>query len=186
MADLVTWDNIKDELALDNAMKGRTERLISWISARAETIAGRKLTSEERTQYLPGTGTSRLILPVWPVTELASLIIDTTHQFDGDAVSSDEYFLDSDTGIVHFYNRAIPLGINMVKVVYTAGWTEATLPGDVLQACIEAISWNMQREGDRAFGVKNQTTPDGVNVGYEMVLPMGVQKTFESYGDKRV
>jgi len=50
-------------------------------------------------------------------------------------------------------------------------------------AFYEAIMWNLSRLGDKAFGVRNQSTPDGLTVGYEMVLPMGVQRVFESHRD---
>ena len=186
MADLITWSTVKDELGLETSLKSKTERLISWISAKAEVIAGRKLTSETRTQYLPGNGTDTIVLPIFPVTAFTSLNVDSQHKFTGSDVSSDDYYIDMDTGIITLYNATVPRGVNVAKVVYTAGWTEATLPGDVLQACLEAITWNLQRENDRAFGIRNQTTPDGVNIGYEMVLPMGVQRVFESYANVRV
>jgi hypothetical protein len=53
-------------------------------------------------------------------------------------------------------------------------------------ACLEAISWNFSRMRDKQYGVKNETTPDGITRGYEMVLPMAAQRVFDAYREVRI
>lgn len=186
MADLISWSLVKETFNVSDKQKTQANLLIDWISQKAVTIMGRELISEARTTYLEGFGTDKIILPVIPVTTLTSITLDSSHLFTGSALASTAYYLDSATGIVTLYNTCTSIGVNTIKVVYTAGYTEATIPADLKLACLEAVEWNLSRLTDKSFGVRTDTTPDGVNRSYELVLPLGVQRVFDAYKDIRV
>jgi hypothetical protein len=170
---LVGWTFIQSFLDIPETKYSQVETLIGWITRKAEVITRRELEQAERTVYLSGYGDKTLVLPHWPVVSIASITADDTEVT--------EYTLDGSKGLVYRTDSTFPKGDRNIKVVYTAGWTDSTTPDDVKLACIEAISWNLKRINDEAMGIKNQTTPDGVNVGYELVLPLSVQRVFESY-----
>lgn len=170
---LVAWAFIQSFLDIPETKYSQVETLIGWITRKAEVITRRELEQAERTVYLSGCGDKTLVLPHWPVVSISSITIDDTEVTD--------YTLEASMGLVYRTDGVLPKGDRNIKVVYTAGWTESTTPDDVRFACIEAISWNLKRINDDSMGIKNQTTPDGVNVGYELVLPLSAQRVFESY-----
>jgi len=182
---LISRDTVMRVLSLDEGKTDLVDDLIAWIQDRAELLIGRKLESAEFTWYLDGYGSNRIVLPVAPVTEVTALYIDPTRAFTV-AESASLYYVNLEHGIITLYDTTTPRLAVSVKVVATAGYTEDTLPSSLKQAFIEAISWNLNRYADRHFGRTSQSTPDGVQVGYEMVLPMGVQRVFEAYREVRV
>lgn len=182
---LISRDTVLRVLALDESQTDIIDDLIAWIQDRAELLIGRKLESAEFTWYLDGTGSNRIVLPVAPVTAITAIYLDSGRTF-ATAEDSSTYYTNLDHGIITLYNATTPCYPVSVKVVATAGYTETTLPASLKQAFIEAISWNLNRYADRHFGRTSQSTPDGVQVGYEMVLPMGVQRVFEAYREVRI
>lgn len=182
---LVSRDTVMQVLRLDESQTDDVDLLLAWIQDRAELLIGRKLESAEFTWYLDGTGSNRIVLPVAPVTAITNLYLDSSRAFTS-ATASTEYYLNAAYGIITLYNAITPNYPISVKIVATAGYSETTFPASLKMAFIEAISWNMSRMADRHFGRTNQSTPDGVQVGYEMVLPMGVQRVFESYREVRI
>lgn len=186
MADLISRNLVKEIFSVEDKQQAQVDLLINWISEKAVSIIGRDIMSETRTTYLEGLGTDKIILPVIPITTMTSITLDSSHLFTGSALATTDYYLDTATGIVTLYNSNTPVGVNTIKIVYIAGYTEATLPADMKMACLEAIEWNLSRLVDKQFGIRNETTPDGVSRAYEMVLPLGVQRVFEAYKDVRV
>lgn len=178
---LISVDNCLDFLNLDSKYRDRVELLTSWVQARAESIIRRKLDKADYTWQLDGQGSHSVQLPVIPVNSVTGVYLDSDRVFETAEETSD-YYLDSDTGIISFYNKIL-FGFKTIKVVANAGYDEETFPADLKLAFYEAIQWNLSRVQDRMFGVSTQSTPDGVSLAYEMVLPMGVQRVFESYRD---
>jgi len=180
---LVSRDDVLQSLNLDSSNVDAVDEMIAWIQDRAELLIGRKLEEDEFTWYLDGTGSNRIVLPVAPVTSVDELYIDSSREF---ATETTEYYLNGDHGIITLYDVVTPRMPICVKIVATAGYTETTFPKSLRMAFIEAISWNLSRKIDRQYGRTNMSTPDGVQVGYEMVLPMGVQRVFEAYREVRI
>jgi hypothetical protein len=187
MSDLVTRDFVSTALGAGDDLQWQIDLLIDWVSERAESIIGRELMSEERTEYLDGSWSSSIILPVIPVTSVSGVYLDSDHEFGSDTeVESSDYYLNTKTGIIYLYDDLTPKGVATVKVVFTGGYTTDNLPADLKMACLEAISWNFSRMRDKQYGVKNETTPDGITRGYEMVLPMAAQRVFDAYREVRI
>ncbi len=183
MSSLISTSFVKQMMGLPGSSEDKKIlEMIQWVTSKAESICKRKLTNVERTVQLDGNGRDIVILPVIPVTEVASLWIDADREFDDEYT---DYYLNSETGIIYL-KRVTPMVPGSVKVTYTAGYTTATIPSDMKMACLEAVIWNLSRLNDNAFGIRSHTTPDGVNLGYEMVLPMASQRVFENYADRQV
>ena len=181
---ILTNSTVIEFLKLESTDSARIDAIIAWAQARAELIIGRSLESVERVDYLNGNHSHKIILPIIPVTEIVSISLDSGRDFT-DLIADNDYYLDPTMGIIHLYSHLTPVGYATVKVVYTAGYTENTLPADIKMALIECISWNYKRLIDSALGISSHNTPDGVSVGYEMVLPLGAQRVFESHRDVR-
>lgn len=169
---------------LNESLEKQYDFLISWVQSRAESFIGRSLEVAERTVYLDGSGKQTLILPVIPVQSITSISIDQGRIFET-AVSEQDYYCDLKSGILYF-DYPIPNGKGIVKIVYTAGFDSGSLPYDLRMAMIECISWNIKRLNDKAFGVSNRNSPEGISPSYEMVLPMGAQRVFELYRDVKI
>lgn len=181
---ILTNSTVIEFLKLESTDSARIDILIAWAQARAELIIGRSLESVEHTEYLAGNGGKTIILPVIPVSSIASIYLDASRAYTT-ALETTDYYIDAKSGIVRLYTDRTPEGPATVKVIYTAGYTEDTLPADIKMALMECIEWNCKRLNDQALGLSSHSTPDGVSVGYEMVLPLGAQRVFESYRDVR-
>ncbi len=180
---LITTSYVKQMMGLTGSSEDKKiQEMIDWVSAKAEGICKRKLTRAERTVQLDGNGSNIVVLPVIPVTAVAGLWIDADREF---ADEYTDYYINNDTGVITL-KCITPRVVGCVKVTFTAGYATATMPADIKVACLEAVIWNISRLNDKQFGIRSQTTPDGVNLGYEMVLPMAAQRVFESYADRQV
>ena len=175
---LVSWEFVRDYGDFKDAQMDKVINLINWISSKAETIAQRELVTKERTLDVCGNGTPRIYLPVIPVTEVASVTIDSTHIFAIDPVDPTEYHVNPKGGIITRYNYRWPTGTYNIRVVYTAGWTIADMPAEIRKACLEAITTAWSRQNDQSYGVQSKTMPNGVNVSYEPRLSPDVYGTF--------
>lgn len=179
---LINPDDVLNVLNYDVKWRTKVEFLLEWVQQRAETIIRRKLDKADYTWLLDGNDTTRVRLPVLPINSTTGVYVDYSRVF-ATAVNTSEYYVDEDAGILEFYNLK-PDGVRVVKVVANAGYDEDSFPADLKMAFIEAVGWNMNRITDKSFGIRQQATPDGLTTGYEMVLPLGVQRVFEMYRDR--
>jgi len=182
---LIDRDFIMKNLGYGDTQQENIDFCIEWVTSRAETYIGRKLTEDDFTWYLNGTGGSQIVLPACPVTAITSLHLDSSRTFDTET-TSDYYYLDEATGIIDLYSKTTPIGYRTIKVVATAGYTQDTLPGDLKMAFISAISHHMLKLLNKGFGVSAQSSPDGGSMSYEMELPSDTKRVFDSYKEMRV
>jgi uncharacterized protein YbdZ (MbtH family) len=176
---LVSWEFVRDYSGkFQEAQKDKVTSLINWISSKAETIAQREIISKIRVLDICGNGAPRLYLPVTPITDVESIVIDNTHLFIADPVDATDYHVDYRSGIITRYNYLWPSGLFNIRVTYTAGWTIENMPADIQKACLEAINVAWNRQNDNSYGVTSKTTPDGMNIAYEPRLSPDVYGTF--------
>ena len=175
---LVSWEFIREYGKFEEGQRNKVIHLINWISSKAETIAQREIIAKERIIDICGNGAPRIYLPVTPLTEVSSIIVDPSHSFVTEALDPSEYHVDYTSGIITRYNYLWPCGVFNIRVTYTAGWTTENMPADIQKACLEAIKTAWNRQNDNSYGVTSQTTPDGVNISYESRLSPDVYGTF--------
>lgn len=182
---LIDRDWVIAQLGLQDADGDNVDFCIEWVQSRAENYIGRKLESDTYTWYLDGTGGKTIILPICPITSLTSISLDSSRLFTTNLSESD-YYCDLETGIIQLYRKTTTDDARTVKVVAVAGYTSDTLPGDLKMAFLSAISHHMAKLVNRAFGMSSQTSPDGVNMSYELELPSDTKRVFDSYREVNI
>lgn len=142
MADLVdyaltTVDDVKELLGLgsgDHSKDNLIKRKINFATEVIEGYTGRRFKSTTYTnEEYDATHTDQIVLRQRPVTNLANVDVRNTsfNQSDWTTVDSEDYFLDSNAGVVSSLFNYLG-SYNMVRVTYTAGYT--TIPSDVAEA----------------------------------------------------
>lgn len=184
---LVTYEYFIEMMGTDKYppdMRDRVVGLINWISSKAISVVGRPILSNTFTTVLDGLGSCRLYLPMVPVASVESIVIDCLRIFDVEPITN--YYLDGESGVVTRNDGIFPSGSSNVKVVYTAGYTQDTLPEEVKKACLEAIQTAWNRQNDNSYGVTSRSDPNGISVSYETRLSADVYDVFSHLRIQRV
>jgi hypothetical protein len=121
------------------------KQLIKNGTEEIETILRRKIVTRGTiTEYHTfRCGTARLWLAQWPVLTITSIHEDPDRDYGASTllVSGTDYLVDNDSGLVTRIEDdatiAWETGLETVRVVYTAGYTQATVPGDLKQIALE-------------------------------------------------
>lgn len=182
---LLNRDETMKLLDLKDDEGATVDFLIGWITSRAESYIGRKLESQDFEWRLDGTGGNIIVLPACPIVSVTGIYLDYNRYFTT-ALDEDDYYCETETGIINLYRHTTPVGAKTVKVVASAGYTADTLPGDLKMAFISAIMHHYGKLINQSFGLSSQTSPDGMNVAYELELPSDTKRVFDSYKEVRV
>ena len=180
MADLTTLANVTGYLRFtpDDAESALLSRMITAISALAETYCGRGILSAAYTEVRDGNGRDVLFLNQGPVTAVASVTVGTLSIPPAVfGVSPGYRFTDK---VVLLDGFRFALGCANVTVNYTAGYAET--PPDIEQAVIEAVALRY-REIDR-IGAASQAVGGETNAYITAALPKSAQLVLDAY--KRV
>lgn len=131
----------------------RAELLIDLAVGLVEAEARQTLTQSSDTAELDGTGTSFLVLPRWPVTDVSSVTIrDEDPLIDG--------FTFTNQGLVERTSGVWPSGHGNIEVAYTAGF--ATISDDLKRVVLSVAS----RGWASPVGVRQESLGDH-SVTYE-------------------
>lgn len=124
------------------------------------------------TEYHDG-GSNKIFLNRYPVASTPAVQIwdswDRTYA-NPDLIDSDDYFVDSENGIIKF-DYDVGGSPGAVKIVYTGGF--ATIPTPISQACIELVARKIKEGPSGGLGVPSRALPGGGNVTYviDALLP---------------
>jgi len=133
---LITLAYVKRKLGLTNSDDDLV--LTDFINARSKDFED--LESEERTEYYDGDGTSSLILRHLPITSIKAIYDDLDRVYGSDTlIDSGDYTFYTAEGIVKLDVGCFMRGIRNVKITYTAGYTEATIPEDFKLALAQFV-----------------------------------------------
>ena len=182
---LITWELAESLLQYVPEDQGTVEFLINGASQQAERIAGRPLAYRTIDGYMPGNGSEMLFLPLFPVFQVVDLRVDPDRVFGDDTVIAD-YDLDSDAGIVYLFDSVFPAGRKTVKIQYSGGYNRDSagdgeaVPTDLQSAILEVVKWNFARFQGQKFGIKGENA-DGINVSYEITVPLNARQIIEGY-----
>jgi hypothetical protein len=125
------------------------------------------------TEYYDGSGTAVLMLRSWPITSVTSvsyLSSVTAGVAAYTAYGTGDYYFDATTGRLFRYagedfafpesdqvSSGWPIGEKNIKVVYRAGWTSSTVPGDMASCLYDLVSVLLHaRNGTRAEPVEQE------------------------------
>jgi len=88
---------------------------------------------------------------------------------------------------IEFSPAVVRLGCRLIKVIYWAGYSVETVPGDLAAACLELASWNMSRYRGRRVGLTGNVRGAGKEgEHFEMAMPENVRGLLESYKRKTI
>lgn len=170
--ELAVWMG-RDPASLDATETARATLLLESATGAIDTAVEQPLTQSTDTITVPGTGTTQLVLPRWPVTSVTS--VEVTEGGTVTALTEGESgYAWAREGILTRRGGVWPACPgDVVEVVYTAGW--APIPADVRAACLAlaAARWpnpaGVQSEqlGDhRIQWAPGQEPPEVARLGY--------------------
>lgn len=110
--------------------------------------------------YSIKTGQERILLRHVPVTAITTVYDDAQATVPSE-IDADDYVYDPATGILEY---PFVVGMRTCRVVYTAGYTSATMPEALKRALLQIVAW--------VFGFRG-------NVGYKSLSAEGTSETLE-------
>jgi len=185
--DLVTWEQVKAVLNLDDDRRELVGFLISAASAQAEKFAGRFLAARDVSVKMDARGGRELLLPSYPVNRTGRICVDPERAFPGDNdLPSDQYGVKMSAGIIRLYKGRFPNGYDVVLFEGNIGYNP--VPYDLRQAVIETISANLRRFAisGGGVGIKQLSTNGTITAQYEIDVPVSSRSVFISYRGVRV
>ncbi len=159
------------------------DALIDYASERIESHCRRAFASAAVTEYLDGTGTSRIVLPRRPVTVLTSIHEDSGRAFAADTeVDPADLVLHPERGIVDRVGGVFARGARTLKVAYTAGY--ATVPDDVALACVKLAAAWFAHARSGADGVRRESLGGYAAEYAASALPADVEGALAPYREQ--
>ena len=137
-----------DDTTYDTYLTG----LCTYVLSLWDEWTNRVWASDEFTEYHDSPKyNSTIKTKNYPITEISSIHDDPDWDFgDADLVDSSDYtYGDGTEGIVN-YEGTFHEGKQSIKIVYTAGYSDDTVPGWLKQILIRQVChWYKQAEGNR-------------------------------------
>lgn len=121
--ELAVWlGKPADDLKLLSALRAATRRFRGAVGHPVTLVT-------DEVVQLDGGGRRSLLLPVWPTTAVASVVLD------GELLVEHTDYEWSDTGVLRRLGCAWPDRLRCVEVTYSHGW--AVVPEDIQEAVID-------------------------------------------------
>lgn len=178
MADLTTLTSLKEWLSIPTENTGDDQllsRLISSASEFIQTWLNRTFASQAYNEVRDGTGGARMMFADFPVTVVASVVVDGRPiPASLDALSPGYRF--DDTSLI-LTGYAFTKGMSNVQLSYTAGYASAPL--EIEQACIELISLRY-KERDR-IGFQSKSLAGETVTFFIKDMPDSVRTILNNY-----
>lgn len=140
------------------------EMLIEGVSGAFDAYTDRHLRSATYSSLeLDGSGTRRLQLPNWPVTDLDSVYLGEELLVEGE-----DFELDYATGVLTLIEKGAiwTAGPKTVVVTYTAGYVLASVPKSIRMAGLTQTAFEFQQFAGKAWGISSRGQGQS-NVSYE-------------------
>lgn len=162
---LISMEDAKAVLKIQNDQDDAVlEMQIEGVSKAVDAHLDRHLRSLEYEDLeLDGSGTRRLQLPNWPVTDLEEIFLDGLELTEGL-----DFELDYSTGVLTLIEEGAvwTAGPKTVKLSYTAGYALAAIPKDIRMAAVTQTAYEFKQFIGQAWGVESRGQA-GSNVSYE-------------------
>jgi hypothetical protein len=167
-ADFAFWstDVVKAHVgATTDGQDALLERIANSVSLTFERRCRRRFVLRESVELVDGTGTSRLLLPEYPVTEVDQIRI---YRYVGQ-VTPDELVLGDgyarvlgDRGEVLLAQDSFTKGVGNVEVTYTAGYFaqdegHESAAAQVYAAALDLVQLLFQEKATGGLGMSNLT-----------------------------
>ena len=192
---LTTLATVKTELGITvTTFDTVLERIINTVSEQIENYTKRKFKQQEHTEKYTGTNTLKLLLNQYPVSEVDEVIYKEESYTD--------YEIDYTSGILVseriWEQTGISKGLSTrtaypkadIEVTYTAGYilpkdateeSPRTLPYDLEDACIEAVTANYLSRGQDKSIVSERLMSASYTYDRATGMPVSVIKKLAPY-----
>lgn len=181
---LVSWAEYKAIFGLsDDSEQDKYQTLINQASAVMESYCRRLLKSRTfNDQLMDGSGRSAIVFPHRPLQSISAINIDTSRAFAmGTALALDDYDFDKQAGILWLRSGVCPPGRRIVKTTFEAGYKSTDPEYPTLQtACLELVKWMASRYSG-FIGKRTETSADGMNVSFEIEMPLNVRSMLQPF-----
>lgn len=156
---------------------------INEISARCNSYTGRFILSKSYTEYYDGDGSEELFLKNYPVTVVSSIYDDVNREFNSNSlISSDNYIVETTSGIIRLWNRmAFNCGKANIKIVYTAGYAIANVPGDLKGAVKRWVALLYQKYVHKRWDQQSESIGDNTMTFIEEAIPKEVAAALDNH-----
>lgn len=167
MSDIITTAEAKTYLGVSVADDDAVIAAFILAAQEAmENFCSRNLVSTSVTEQLDGNGRQKLFLRE-PAQSVTSAYIDANRAFGSEtAVSASDMYLnvgrDAAGRIVDYLDNIWTLGQKNIRITYLAGYTAATMPKDIVQACRVQVA-RMYSEWQRAKKGKDHLANESVD-----------------------
>ena len=160
---LLTLDDVLNWVPQGAADEGLVTDAITLAQGLADRYCLRTLESAAHDEYIDvALGETQLHVSSPPITAVSQ--IDEEAQADTPTtLDSDEYYYDSESGIITRDGGTWSAGIGAVRVQYTGGYTTSTLPAGLKFALQQLVGWVLEARGN--VGVTSEGI-DGYSVTY--------------------
>lgn len=163
----ITINDVKTEIGMDAADTTYDSLLTALVSAilnMLDWMTNRTWAETEHTEYYDGRDfPTKVFLKNFPVTSKTSVTLydDPDWEYSSaDLISSDDYQVDLERGVIYYNSRFFQSDQN-IKVIYTAGYTDSTIPAAVKQILIrQAAHWFKQARNSE-WDVSSKANPGG-------------------------
>lgn len=149
------------------------EDFINRASIWANDYTGRRLLFRSNSDSYDGDGSDLILLRDYPVTSIPDFRIDDgTNEGSPPSVPSDDYTLNSQSGLIKLKNGVMFVkGFMNVTITYTAGYT--TPPETIKEAVLLYVGHLYRRQyADQKFGVQSETIGDRTTTyGSDDIIP---------------
>lgn len=177
---LLSFSSLQQQFDFDDAEQYAIEILIFRAISEIESIIGREIEFKERISYFDG-GKNKLFLKSVPVLDVVVYEDETRHFLEDSLLDKEDYFIEEEQGILELYDRNFIPGKRVLKIVYTAGYTEETLPDVIKKAISEIVISTYSKNMDRAYGKKSISSVNGTSVTYDFEMNIETKRALEKY-----
>ena len=158
---LITVDNVKDYYGLVGANDDTLIMdLIDRATAQFETYCSRQFESRERTEEYDGNGTKYLFPKYYPITTISGILDDSDWAWGSTTeIDSTTYRIQNENTVVRKPGNVFTKGDQNIRITYTAGYADGSIPADLVQAAIEEVVRMYKRRAE--VDVLAKTADDG-------------------------
>ena len=182
MADLITLATYKELEGITSTQHdARTEVIIDSVSQLVKTYCGNSIIdfySADKTEELTITfNTNQIQLTESPVNNIDSIQERTTETASYTTLTADtDFVLDKTTDIVYRLDQNFPRGVNSVKVVYNAGYSDT--PADLKLAVADLVTHYLRGEHKERRTIQGATIQ---NQRSDLPFPDHIKRVLDLY-----
>ena len=194
---LITWEDCKNHLEMDDRDKELTELLIFSASAEIEICTDRNLFEREIRELHDGYLQKEIELRQYPVKEIIKLYCDTTREYTETKLVDPEYYscnipaiegnAETSSEIILTEGYSFSKGRNAIQIIYRTGYKQEEMPESIKTAALGLVDWNLKRMRGGQMGAEGLvgTSKERKQTLFEKRMPVHIQDLLTPFKRKR-